>query len=998
MMLRRVFVAGRRVIQFTALILAILLGLALPARGQVANAVITGIVTDAQGGVLPGVTITVRNAESGVTRTIVTEADGRYRLGGLPPGRYNLTAELQGFANVDVKDVTLTLGLEYPRDFSMGVQGLQESITVTGESPVVETTKTEVAAVVTQDQIETLPTGDRVALRLSLLLPGVAIDTTRAKRNAVNLGAGISTSSTTYLVDGLSNATAISGEQRHDIPAAAIREFLVHTSQVPAQYGQRAGGVVSIATKSGTNQIHGEAFDFFRNKTLNTLDKFQELQHATKPDYSRQQYGVALGGPIVRNRLHYFATFERTREHDFFTVATGRPEFYRQFEGTFEGGSYNNIYFVRGDYQASEKQNLFYRYINQHTNFFCSGCGVPGTNSAFSNNDNLIPRDMHAVGHTWVLSNRVLNELYVMRGTASDRTYLNKDYSPARYQEVTTIPANLGGGQIVGSTRYVFPSFVWGSSQCLPPCQAGAGTHTDFTEVQETVSLTTGSHTYKFGGSIQIFPTHEWASANVFGTWTFAQDQYFNPDDPNFSFATLRGATQFQASFPNVEREMRNHSYAAYVTDEWKPANSLTVNLGLRYDVQTGVWNEWRTQSEYPRPLPYVDFASRGDKNNVAPRLGLAWNVRNDGKSVVRLGYGLVYTNITNLIPRVEGSALKQNTINITNPSYPDPYQGRDPANFVSTAPPNITINGNDLVNAPVHTSSVGFSQGLTVDTGVHVDAIYQKATEIPTDVQVNTRNPVTLVRPLPEWGQIIQRQPTGTFTYKALLVRLEKRLSNRYQYQLSYTLAKQDSNAASPDTVGIGLGGSITDLYNPGWDVGPANNDRRHALVFSGAAQLPADIVLGAIWNFRTSTPFSARAGVDINGDGQSTGGGGGLGGNYPTDYVPGTTKNVGNRNTAPMLAAVNAYRATLNLPPIPESQIESNLLSQIDVRVSKAINTGRGTKIELIGQVFNVLGRDNLGGLSSQYITNVRSDSFGRILTSLPRQQGEVAVRFVF
>ncbi|PYR69596.1 MAG: hypothetical protein DMF88_05625 [Acidobacteria bacterium] len=160
MMLRRVSVAGRRVTQFTALILAILLAPSVAARAQVANAVITGIVTDAQGGVLPGVTITVRNVESGVTRTIVTEADGRYRLGGIPPGRYNLIAELQGFATVDVKEVTLTLGLEYPRDFTMGVQGVQESITVTGEAPVIETTKTEVAAVVTQDQIETLPTGD----------------------------------------------------------------------------------------------------------------------------------------------------------------------------------------------------------------------------------------------------------------------------------------------------------------------------------------------------------------------------------------------------------------------------------------------------------------------------------------------------------------------------------------------------------------------------------------------------------------------------------------------------------------------------------------------------------------------------------------------------------------------------------------------------------------------------------------------------------------------
>src|SRR3989475_914886 len=338
MMLRSVFLTRRWACPIVVLFLASFC-LAVPASAQIANAVVTGIVTDAQSGVLPGATITVINAESGVVRTIVTETDGRYRLGGVPPGRYNLTAELAGFANVEVKDITLTIGLEYKRDISMALQGVQETITVTGESPVVETARTEVAAVVTQDQIETLPTGDRVALRLSLLLPGTSIDTTRAKRSAVNLGAGISTSSTTYLVDGLSNATAISGEQRHDVPAAAIREFLVHTSQVPAQYGQRAGGVVSIATKSGTNEVHGEAFDFFRNKLLNTLHKFQELQQATKPDYNRHQFGFALGGPIVRSRLHYFGTFERTREHDFFTVVTGKPELYNQFEGTFEGGS-----------------------------------------------------------------------------------------------------------------------------------------------------------------------------------------------------------------------------------------------------------------------------------------------------------------------------------------------------------------------------------------------------------------------------------------------------------------------------------------------------------------------------------------------------------------------------------------------------------------------------------------------------------------------------------
>src|SRR2546422_11333503 len=458
--------SSRRSTWLGLLPLALLVGLAvLPASAQVSNAVVTGIVADAQGGILPGVTITVTNAESGVVRTIVTEENGRYRLGGIPPGRYNLKAELPGFATQEVKDTTLTIGLEYTKDFTLGIQGVHESITITGESPLVETTRTEVAAVVTQQQIETLPFQDRGALNLTLLLPGTGIDTTRAKRSAVNVGAGISTSSTSYLVDGLSNATAISGEQRHDIPQAAIQEFAVHTTQIPAQVGQRAGGAVSIATKSGTNNLHGEAFEFFRNKSLNTLDKFQELQHATKPNYLRHEFGAALGGPILKNRLHYFGTFERNREHSFFTVNTGRPDLYKALEGTFEGGSYTNIGFVRGDYEISNKQNLFYRYINQHTLFYCSGCG--GNSMApFSNNDNLIPRDMHAIAHTWVLSNRVLNEFYFMRAAASDRSYLSKDYAPPQYRQVTTIPASMGGGTIIGGSPYVFPSLPWGHSQC----------------------------------------------------------------------------------------------------------------------------------------------------------------------------------------------------------------------------------------------------------------------------------------------------------------------------------------------------------------------------------------------------------------------------------------------------------------------------------------------------------------------------------------------------
>ncbi len=981
-MLRTTVRARYRVLLLALLLPTLMLATAVRMHAQAASASIAGTITDSQGGVLPGVTLTVQNAENGVVRSSVTESDGKFRVPGLNPGRYNLTADLPGFQSVSVKDITLQIGQDYTRDFQLALSTLQESVTVTGEAPIVQASKSEVATVVTQDQIAMLPAPDRGALSLSLLLPGVAVDTTRAKRNATNVGASVTTSATTYLVDGLSNSVNKSGEQRHDIPEAAIREFSVHTTQLPAQYGQRVGGVVNIVTKSGTNEPHGEVLEFFRNQKMTRNDIFTQQQidaGRADPRYKRNQYGFVLGGPVIKNKLHYFGTFERTREHSFYTVNVP-TQFYPTMAGSFEGGSFTNIEFVRGDYQMNSKQNLFYRYVNQHTEYFCSGCG--GINAPFSSLDNLIPRDMHALGHTWVLSNRVLNEFYFMRATASDRNYMNQDYTPARFKSVVTMPASLGGGQYLGaSATFRFPSLVWGGQQCLWPCRTG--TMTTFTEAQETLSISMGSHTWKMGGSIQYFPTHEWAASNP-GQWTFGRDQVFNPDDPNFNFNSLTGATQFTASFPNVYRDIISHTYAAYVSDEWKPLSGLTFNLGLRYDIQTGVWDEHHTQSEYPRPLPYVDFGSRGDTNNIGPRAGVAWDVKKDGKLVVRGGYGLVYTNITNATQGSEITALKQNSINITNPPYPDPYQGRDPASFASTAPPNINILGNDLLNAPVQTYTLGFSQQLRVDTAINVDGVYQKSTDYLTTENINT--PKNGVRPLPAWGQIISTDPIGEWTYKAMLVRLEKRLSHRYQYQISYTLAKQDSNYGSNDTVGIAQGGGMTDYYNKQNDIGPLPSDRRHALVVSGAAQLPADVILGLIWNARTTTPFSARAGIDLNGDGVAN-----------TDYVPGTTKNMGNRNNAAaMMTAVNAYRATLNLAPLPASQIDKSTFSRVDVRVSKAFNVGGGRKVEGSLQVVNVLGRTNLGGVGGSYQTNVRADTFGRILTAQQKQQAEVGLRF--
>jgi hypothetical protein len=510
-MLRIASLVRQRLALCVALVVVLALGRAVPAAGQATTGAISGTITDTQGGVLPGVTLTVTNADNGNVRTVVTEADGKYRTAGLPPGRYDIRAELQGFATVEVKSLVLTIGLEYPKDISMGVQTLQESVTVTGEAPVVETTKTEVGAVVTQEQISILPVQDRSVVNLTLLVPATGQDTARVKRPNASVGAAIGTASTNFLVDGVPNVTAKTAEPRSDIPQAGVREFAVHTSQQPAQYGWRPGGTVSIVTKSGTNTFTGEAFEFFRNQTMNRLDRFAQAAvdagQGDKPKYSRNQWGGALGGPIIKNKLHFFGTYERTDEHAYFTV-NALPQFYGSFNGAYRGGFGQNLEMFRVDYQMTPNQNLMFRYLNEHTLFYCNGCG--GAASNFGAGDEFIPRYTSAGTHTYVLNSHMVNEINWQWARQTDTTAMSKDFTPS----VCNTKRTVLGGDTLGCTRYTFPSgFQWGYAQCLPPCMQNPGTTTPFKDIYDALSISMGNHNYKVGGAYSNYKTHEDAAA-----------------------------------------------------------------------------------------------------------------------------------------------------------------------------------------------------------------------------------------------------------------------------------------------------------------------------------------------------------------------------------------------------------------------------------------------------------------------------------------------------
>ena len=943
-------------IAYLVVVAALVIGAGDIVRAQSGTGQISGTSHDEQGGVLPGVTVLLRNQDTGVARTALTEADGRFRFAALAPGRYTLRSELSGFSTLEVRDLTMTIGLELKQDLAMKVQSVSETVTVKGESPVVDTSTSEVSAVVTQQQIETLPINSRQYLSLALLVPGTGLDATRSFFPTVNIGGSLTFNSTTNMVDGMYNVMVEDGEPRQSLPEDAVQEFKVTSAQYNAEFGLATGGLLQVATKSGANTVHGTAFEYLRDKTLNAQGVFE----TTKPDFRRNQFGGSVGGPIVPDRMHFFATAERTRTDQFYTVTTGLPQLYSTLEGTFKQPLTTNLYLGRYDWQMNNSQNLFVRYAQEGEFLTCQGCG--GTTASSAGYDEDVPRRSLVVAHTWIRSARQLNDFRVQVATAA---YYITPAGTAPWEDVGTFPAD----RIARLSRsYRFPSLTYGSSND----QVGPESRYQF---KDTYSITSAQHELKFGADVSLMKYQYDTVGNVAGSYTFSQDQPFNPASPA-SIANLQGAATFAASFPPVTTRHPSKYYVGFVQDDFKLRSNVTLNLGLRYERLYGNANEDLDPSRFPIPIPYIDVSQRGDKDNFGPRTGLAWDLRGDGASVMRGGWGIYYGNIRMLANLGEFRNLQQFSVSISRPAYPDPYQGQNPQLFITTAPPNIQVTSNDFQQPTANQANIGFSQRLTAAFAIHLDAVYNRTRNDYKTVDINARDPVTGLRPLPQWARIDQTQSNSDLKYRAIYTKLEKRFSHRHQFLVSYTWTKSDDNA--PIT-------RYLDPFNHAIDFGPSNGERRHALVASGSVLLPYDVTVGAVWTARSQLPWSALAGRDLNND------------SFNTDLVPGTTRNSGSRELN--LSAVNAYRAVNGLAPIADGDIDSSALSVADMRVSKSIRLQGTMKLELLLQVFNFTNTKNL---QDQYgggrVNNALSTNFGRIFTARPMAQGEVAAKLVW
>jgi hypothetical protein len=952
----------------SALLCIVIAGIgAAVAFGQASEAEITGLVKDPSGAAVSGATATLINQDSGFTRTVGTDASGRYRLVALPPGRYSLKLEASGFKTETVTDLVLNIGSQVYHDVSLTVGALQDAITVVGEVSPIDTSKGEVSGVVTGHQIDTLPVNTRQYLNLALLMPGTTQDASRTFYNNVQIGGAGRYYGNGFTVDGVVNTWAEMGEPRQNFPEGSVQEFKINTNQYKAEQGLAMGGMVNVVTKSGTNQFHGDVFEYFRDKFLNRDNQFQkqaEQQAGTgKAPFLRNQYGFDVGGPIIKNRTHFYGAFERTQTDDSYTIFTGPQghQYYSALEGVFNKPSHDQLLNLRLDEQISPTQHLFGRYSQEWNLLSYNGCGGASESNCY---DGQIPRRSAVVGHTWTLSPRVVNEArfqyaysaYLLGPSGAPIWTDVGKYSPARLNQLQSVLS--------------FPSFSYGFGY-------GSDGPERRLEAKDDMTILKGPHTIKFGFDVSQISFSDDSVVNYQGTYTFATDQVLNPKNPA-SIAGLTGALQFTATLPPLYTKVPVTQLGLYIQDDWRPRPDLTLSLGLRYDREFGSFNEDLNPSVFPTTIPFLgDPSKRGDKENFGPRFGLAWNIRGTGSDVVRVGYGIYYNNIQTLQNFPEDRNLLQCSVLIKNPPYPNPYGNLSPTAFCSSAPPTVTVLAGDYANPYSQQFTTGYSRQFTRDFTIHLDGVYTHTLRDFRTFDLNYPSSAG-VRPLPAWGRILYRAPVSQYKYRALYVRAEKRLAHRYQFLVSYTLSSnRDDNPQA----------QVTSPSNYTLDWGPSNVDRRHTLAASGSVDLPWRFVFGAIWQLRSSLPFSALSNtLDVDGIRQ---------------YVPGTTRNQGDRDLN--LAAVNAYRATLNLPAISASQIDSSRFNSFDVRLARAIILKGEQRVELIGQVFNLFGTTNLASSSGQVstggnLTNATSASFGRIQGALNLQQAELAVRIVF
>jgi hypothetical protein len=886
------------------------------------TAQIIGTVRDIQGQVAEGVTVSARNVDTGFVRTTETDLDGRYRLTAIPPGRYSLAAARVQFRTVMREGIVLSLGAEAVIDLEMPPSGISEFLIVNADVPVVDTTSPAIDMRINREQLDLLPMFGRSFFSLLRLTP--------ASQAFGNSFTGSRERSNESTLDGVDNSSDITGFTRMGVALNTIQEFHVLANNYDAEHGRASGGVINVLTRSGANTPNGSAFFAVSDDAFNARSPYANRQ-VPEPPYRLNIFGANAGGPLSRDKWHYFAAYEGVSE-DFQVEATqvmpaataAFSDVTRAFLQTngiplsiFGGGGlvrqvrpeYSDVHNVtaRIDGTLTANQSMATRYTYRRL-YMTSGEG--GTFFDYSGNTSLV-RDHYLVGsHKWVPRSNRLNEVYVQGG------HTESDFR-ARFPSLTNLFVS-GAFSVGGNSGY-----PQGRSEPLLQLVD------NFTIIRS--GGRTGDHAIKLGANVKIFRSDSFFDADSRGTFTFFSLQQFLAGQAG-QYTQMRGDTRL---------ERPNTLSGFFIEDDWRPRPDLTVNAGLRYDYESAKTEALREITGEPGP------GIGGDTNNIAPRVGVVWAPGGSTKHAIHGAAGIYYDQVVlNILGNVRFNPPKVIGVSISNPSFPDATSG-----LVSVPPPAIQSIDPDLTTPYNLNTSIGYRRELATNLGVDVSFVYNRGWDQPMTLDRNAGIPGTAN----VFGQGAQgRNPaifSDTFTtnlgfirYKGLLVDVRKRLSRGVQGGVAYTLSKTEDNAFS-------FGTPIQVPSRPDLNDGPSSNDRRHEVKAHLSVQLPFDIQWAGILEHYSEPPLNVTAVRDVNGDG--------LTGDWVNEEICTTIACPGShysRNSVRELstAEANRLRAVFGLAPIAEFANNPKFLN-LNMTLQKSVRF-RGWRARAKMEVLNV------------------------------------------